>query len=140
MKLIKLIFRKETQPPKTASTEKKDALLFVLPSECVHLLKNHFSRIGKQLESLGHQDDDKKDFYLDPKNQEDRDFFKKLKAELLELSDYMQLAHENEFMEGEGRYDFLHFNMDQPVLLRFIEWCDLNHDIVLKFLFENDYF
>lgn len=132
MKLIELNIHK--------GTESNETLLFVLASEHIFLLKNHYAHIGKHLRALGHQDHDKKVFDIDPKNQDDRNFFQKLRSELIELSHYMESIHNVDFMEGAGRYDSLFYEQDQNALQQFVEWCDMNCRRLTKYLCENDFF
>lgn len=140
MKHIQLNFQKETQLNEETSLSREDkSLLFSLPTDGIFLLKNHFSKIGKHLLTLVHQDDDKRVFDLDPENLEDRNFFWKLKSELIELSHYLESKLEDEFMEGDDRYYSLFHDQDQKALQRFIKWCD-NHAIHLEILFENNFF
>ncbi|QDT84076.1 hypothetical protein [Gimesia chilikensis] len=126
------------------SSPGKKPYLFPIPGDYVHLLRTYQVHLGEHLQSLIQVDQQETPTIavLNSNSARDREFFRALRSDLIELTDQLEPVQATESstdslsMRDRTSLSFA----DQETLQQFVEWCEENHRTLITILFDNDYF
>ena len=126
------------------SSPGKKPYLFPISGDYVHLLRTYKTHLGEHLQSLIQVDQQESQTIavLNSTSTRDREFFRALRSDLIELTELMDVVHASESsidslsMRNRSSLSFA----DQETLQQFIEWCEENHRTFITILFDNDFF
>ena len=126
------------------SSEGRKPYLFPIPAIYVHLLRTCKAHLGENLQSLIQVDQQHNQTIavLDSTCTRDREFFRSLRSDLIELADHLEPIRVPESStDSLAMMDQSSFTAaDQETLQQFIEWCEENHRTLITILFDNDFF
>lgn len=118
--------------------------LFPIPGDYVHLLRTYRAHLGEHLQSLIQVDQQETQTIavLNSTSARDREFFRALRSDLIELTDQSEPVQASESSsDSQVALDRSNFSSDdQETLQQFIEWCAENHRTLITILFDNDFF
>ncbi|KAA0142883.1 hypothetical protein FYZ48_00400 [Gimesia chilikensis] len=110
----------------------------------MHLLRTYRAHLGEHLQSLIQVDQQETPTIavLNSTSARDREFFRALRTDLIELADLMDAVQ-----ASESSTDSLSMRnrtslsaAEQETFQQFIEWCEENHRTLITILFDNDFF
>ncbi|QDT20053.1 hypothetical protein [Gimesia chilikensis] len=126
------------------SSPGKKPYLFPIPGDYVHLLRTYQIHLGEHLQSLIQVDQQETPTIavLNSNSTRDREFFRALRSDLIELTDQSEPVQASESSsDSQVALDRSNFSSDdQETLQQFIEWCAENHRTLITILFDNDFF
>ena len=125
------------------SSPGKKPYLFPIPGDYVHFLRTYKAHLGEHLQSLIQLEQEAQTIaVLNSTSTRDREFFRALRYDLIELTDQLEPVQASESstdslsMRNRSSLSFA----DQETLQQFIEWCEENHRTFITILFDNDFF